>query len=233
MKILVFCQTFLTPNMTFIYNEVKQLAQNHTVKILCCNRDNEDKFPFDDVMQVNYLQNPITKKYRWIKEQKDQKIDRKNRNFKQQIKQIISDYKPDLIHCHFGYEALVFIDNFQGKYIPCVVSFHGYDASQMLEKKAYVSRLKQLIEQANYYPVYVSKFMKNSLEQKGINMTDGLLLHYGTDTSFFKRENYFHDRGGYLFFSRFPLFMRRKVTIIRYMLSKIFLRHLGSPHNHH
>ena len=48
MRILVFVEMFMQPTLTFIYNEVIELAKHHEVKILCTERFDEDKFPLLD-----------------------------------------------------------------------------------------------------------------------------------------------------------------------------------------
>lgn len=47
------------------------------------------------------------------------------------IRRVVTEYQPDIIHCHFGIQGVLFNKAFQGRGldVPFVVSFYGFDAS--------------------------------------------------------------------------------------------------------
>jgi len=188
MRILVFVENFMSPTLTFVYNEIIELAKHHDVKVLCTKRCNKQQFPFDNIVVVPFSQNRVAKKLSWDLEQSDVLLTRKNRSFKKNVSQLIREFKPDIIHCHFGYESIVFLDNMGEVQIPVFISFHGYDASQMLAKKCYVKKLNYFFKRKNIIPIYVSKYIKTNLEKSGVNMSNGELLYYGVRNEFFDPE---------------------------------------------
>ncbi|MEM7512643.1 MAG: glycosyltransferase family 4 protein [Bacteroidota bacterium] len=189
-KILVYSDRFGGNTTTFIYNEVMGLVQNFQVKCVCTERLNPEIFPFEDVEIVPYEVNRVVRKLRWWAEIYDQGLIFKNTAFSNRINQIVEEFQPDLIHCHFGYEALRFVDNLDRKDIPIVVSFRGHDASYFLGRKTYVNKLKGLLSRKNVFPTFVCNFLKENLERVGLSVGTHLILYSGTKVEVFKRQIY-------------------------------------------
>lgn len=76
-------------------------------------------------------------------------IDRyyQNNSVKQLVKEI-SIYKPDVVHAQFGFSAVRILPVAKKLKLPLVVSFHGMDASHMLNKRSYRSGLKDVFAYA-------------------------------------------------------------------------------------
>jgi len=189
MKILVFVEEFMAPTLTFVYNEIRELSKFHEVKVLCTIRSYEDVSPFTNITVIPFKQNAVKRKIRWHAEKHDLFVSRKNRKFKTEVKKLMDEYKPDIIHCHFGYESIKFLDNIDELAVPIFVSFHGYDASELLKKKSYVNKLNFFFERKNIIPIYVSNYVKNNLLKVKVNMQNAELLYYGIDVDFFNPES--------------------------------------------
>lgn len=194
MKILVFSSKFCGNTTTFIYNEVIGLSSDTNVKVVCEERENERKFPYSDVVQINRRDSKILQAIKWRLWLWDIRCDFKNNKFKEELKNLINSYQPDVIHCHFGYEAFRLIDNLgdDNQDIPIVISFHGYDASQMLRKKSYVKRLVGFFsKKSNAYAVYVTNHFRKRLCEVGVSINDSnsMLLYYGINIDKFCRKN--------------------------------------------
>ncbi len=191
MKILVFIKTFASPTLTFIYNEVSELAKTHEVKIITCERKNEHLFPFEDVVEIPFLENSLRAKYQTKLQYLDLKWAFKSSYFKKRINDVVNQFKPDIIHTHFGFESWLFLENFRRNDIPIFVSFHGYDASHKLSSARYRKAVKHYLNRPNTTPIFVSEFMKlhveRSVEQQ---FEQAKILYYGTDIDFFKRTDY-------------------------------------------
>jgi colanic acid/amylovoran biosynthesis glycosyltransferase len=199
MRILIFSDIFGSISTTFIYNEVVELSKTHEVIYVCQERQNEKVFPFSNVEILPYKINPVSKKIRWWQEIYDLKLSFVNSRYRKDIQQIIQDFSPDLIHCHFGYEALKVLQNVYTDKIPFVVSFRGYDASQMLRRKSYVRQLKKFLFKPNVFPTFVCEFLRGNLQKNGIEVNKHLILYSGTNLDFFKRKKYDHRNEKYIF----------------------------------
>lgn len=191
MRILVFSDIFCEDTTTFIYNEVIGLTKkNHEVLYLCGERRNEEKFPFENVVVIPYLINHLLKKTRWYLEIYDKKLSFKNKVYSHQITKEIEAFAPDIIHCHFGYQALKLLDNFNYGKIPVAVTFHGYDATFKFKRKSYVNSLKKHINDWNVYVFLACAFFKENFIKNQISLDNGAVLYCGIDMEFFKRTQY-------------------------------------------
>jgi len=191
MRVLLFSDFFCEDTTTFIYNEVKGLeANNHEVLYLCTERINEKKFPFDHVVEIPYYVNPLLRKIRWYLEIYDQHLTFKNGIYSHKITKIIDEFKPDVIHCHFGYQALKLLDNFDYKDIPVVVTFHGYDATFKFHRKSYVQSIKKHFENDNVHVFLACEFFKQNFIKNNISLEKARVVYCGIDINLFKRTKY-------------------------------------------
>ncbi len=202
-KILAISDYFGNPTTTFIYNEVLGLSKEFDVSYLCTKRNNPDQFPFDHVIEIPYLENKILRKLKWWGEIYDLKLSFKNAAYQRQIDKLVTQIKPDIIHCHFGYEALRFYQNFRRSdfpQIPIIVSFRGHDASFHLERNSYVKEIKKMLADPMVFPTFVCEFLRENLKRKGISIDKHLILHSGTRTDFFTRQKKDYPTEPFLFF---------------------------------
>jgi colanic acid/amylovoran biosynthesis glycosyltransferase len=200
MKILVFIKTFANPTLTFIYNEVTELAKNHEVKIITCERKNEYLFPFKDVAEIPFVENPLQLKYQTKLQYLDLKWAFKSARFEERINKVVEEFKPDVIHTHFGFESWLFLENYRRSDIPVFISFHGYDASHKLSSLRYRKAVKLYLNRPEMTPVFVSEFMKLHVERiVEQQFSRAKILYYGTDTDFFKRKSHQQKEGIFTF----------------------------------
>lgn len=200
MKILVFSKTFGSPTLTFIHNEVTGLAQNHEVKVITCNWGNSGHFPFENVIEIPFVENATQQKYQTKLQYLDFKWAFKSSYFKQRINEVVDEFKPDIIHTHFGFESWLFLENFQRADIPIFVSFHGYDASHKLISARYRKAVKHYLNRPEVTPIFVSEFMKLHVERTvEQQFPEAKILYYGTDIVFFKRTDYQQSADAFTF----------------------------------
>jgi glycosyltransferase involved in cell wall biosynthesis len=186
-RILIYSDNFGGKTTTFIYNEVVALSKIFDVKYVCSERQNEKLFPFDSVHVVPYRINKFIRKIRWWLEINGKSLIFKNRVFSNGINEIAKEFQPDIIHCHFGYEALRFFDNLSEEFkkTPTVISFRGYDASQFLNRRSYVSKIKALLDKPTVHCTFVCDFLRQNLIRSHIHVDRFLILHSGTKLDFF------------------------------------------------
>ncbi len=186
MRVLVFVETFMSPTLTFVYNELIALSKEHTVRVLATRRVSEDEFPFPDVVVIPYEIKAIRKKIRWELEKRDVRLDRSDPGFAAKLNDQIKEFKPDIIHGHFGYESIILLDNLFPTKIPIFITFHGYDASSMLQKGCYVRNLNMNFQRFNITPLCVSQNMILDLKLAGVNVSRAKINQCGIDTKWFE-----------------------------------------------
>jgi colanic acid/amylovoran biosynthesis glycosyltransferase len=188
MKILVFIETFAPPTYTFIYNELDTLSQKNDVVVLTTNRQNENLFPFPKVIEIPFYGNNLDYRIRKTLRANDIEIGCKKRSFAKKLNQVATDFQPDVIHCHFGYESWLFLHNSPVGKTPIFLHFHGFDASHKLKSKRYCETLKRIFARPDVTPIFVSHFMHQNVEKHLHQKIDNWsLLYYGTDCEFFQR----------------------------------------------
>ena len=223
MKILVFVETFMAPTLTFVYNEITELAKHHEVKILCTKRSGEEDFPYENTIVIPFNQNIVKRKIIWNAEKFDVYISRKNRQFKEAAIKLINEYRPDIIHCHFGYESIKLLDNINITSIPIFISFHGYDASEMLKKRCYVNKLNSYVKNKNIIPIYVSNYLKNNLIHARVHIQNSELLYCGINIDFFNPEQRNKTDNDVFVFLQISVFNEKKGHIYTLQAFKLFL----------
>lgn len=188
MKILVTCHGFLTPSMTFVYNQIKALQENgHQVEVVACMLLNEKIFPFDTVniyketKDLNYILSAFKRKlgieYTFF-----------STSFSKKFENFVAEFNPDIIHCHFGTHFFRLGNYFQKSATPIVVTFHGYDASQSLNDANYCKSLRKAFKNPLVSGTAVSKALKDNLLRIGL-ASDKIVVDYlGVDVDFFKRN---------------------------------------------
>ena len=89
-----------------------------------------------------------------------------------------------LIHAHFGPSGLEIANLAKMNQIPLLVTFHGYDASLLLNVNKYVDNLKRLFADANI--IAVSENMKRDLVKFGCDENNVSVVRCGIPVSKFK-----------------------------------------------
>jgi colanic acid/amylovoran biosynthesis glycosyltransferase len=168
---------------TFIQNEVRYFANEHELYYIFERSDRS--IPNVQELSIPFNISPVVRKLRWWMWNLDLACNFRSSSYQKELEKTLDEIQPDIIHCHFGYEALKFLQNTDTK-IPILVHFHGYDASQMLSKKSYLKAIKKEFVRLKVSPIAVSNYMRASLENSGMNMAHSYLLRYGIDLSKFE-----------------------------------------------
>lgn len=171
-SIAFYLQHYLSPSMTFIYRQLKGVSKEFNPIVLVSNvKENIHLFPFDGIFFkgrrkyhsfYNRLKRKITKsEFHYLNI--DPKLNKSQVKF---FNSIINYNKVKLIHAHFGPSGIEVLPIAKSLNIPLVVTFHGYDASALLNSKNYLENLKKLIRYAHI--VSVSELIKNRLIDLGV-----------------------------------------------------------------
>ena len=188
MKILVTCHGFLTPSMTFIYNQIKALQdQGHTIEVVACERKNEHIFPLKNVhiykekKDLNYIISAFKRKL-------NIEFTYFSTSFSKKFQKHIDTFEPDIIHCHFGTHFFRLGNYFSTNTIPTIITFHGYDASAALRNKLYCKALRNVFKQPLIRGTAVSEAIKSNLLNIGIPSEKIIVDYLGVDVNFFQRK---------------------------------------------
>lgn len=165
MKVLIFNHSFFNISETFIYKQVTGLPEGVNISLLGFKFINEDIFPLQvekfkltkhvnlfDKMLSTFLwkglgMRPGFSVFNYLK-----------------VKRFLKRSEFDLIHVHFGFNALLVFPIARALKIPLVVTFHGVDASpQYLKNKKYRDAIQQLLAYAKEI-IVVSPHMIETLE---------------------------------------------------------------------
>lgn len=188
MRVLVFSEGFGARTLTFVYNEVKALSEFCDVHVLCTEKGDAELLQYDKVTEIKWQPNKIIRRLKWELWKRDLVLDEKNSAFSKKLNELIDSFKPDVIHCHFGFEALKVTENFTRNDIPVIVTFHGYDATEFDNKESYKRKLKATFDRPNIFPMFVSDYIRQRVARLTVNTEKGFLLYLGIDLDRFKRK---------------------------------------------
>lgn len=212
MRILVFVKTFANPTLTFIYNEIHEMSKKHDVLVITNERRNEELFPFQNIREVSFSNENIFSKIKLKLQYNNVKWSFINTNFEKSISEIVENFKPDIIHTHFGFESWYFLFNFKNRFkTPIFISFHGFDASHKLNSWLYRQSVRNFFKREDINPIFVSNFMKKHVANKlGLQTMKGKILYYGTDIDFFKPDVVQNIKNDEIFFLQISSFTEKK-----------------------
>lgn len=185
-KVLFFVRDIKAPSVTFIRKQIQLVSEIH--EVLTVTVSHQDRYevegipcigiPFQDSFWTN---RPMRRLAKW-----DMYYGFFNPVFGKKLRQVVEGFGPDIIHCQFGPDALLFLDHFpNSSHLPVFVQFRGYDASFMYAKKSYINRLRQLFDQPWIHPIYVSHHQYERTLKLGLQPDKRRVLYSCTDTDFF------------------------------------------------
>ena len=129
------------------------------------------------------------------------------------LQRLVERVDPDLIHAHFGYDAIL-ISNIAHKLgLPLVVTLHGTDiltadsvwrsGSEGWFFRRYPAKLRKLFDHPNTHFIAVSQALREAAIARGAPQDRTHMLHTGVDTqAFVPSGRPFGERRGVLFVGR-------------------------------
>lgn len=185
MRILYFSRDYGTATTTFIRNEVEWFAEKHECLYLCQKvEDSGEQQRF--VRVVPFRRNSLMNRVRWLLWKADISCNFYSQKYAAAINKVVQEFRPDIIHCHFAFEALMLIDNIDHAKYPVILHFHGYDASMMMRKRSYIKRMSALLRLLGVHAISCNRyFVKRLSTDLGVPENKFFILNYGIDTGFF------------------------------------------------
>ncbi|MDP4195853.1 MAG: glycosyltransferase [Bacteroidota bacterium] len=165
-KVAHFCSSFSVLSETFIYDYVIELERqgidNHIVTF---DRQNEKERPFPKVHLCEQKRD-----LKWLFKRIVCEFNNSPSKlwgiYQSSIKDVLKKLKPDIIHVQFGDNGAMIAPIAEKLNIPIVITFHGYDISQLLEDEFWVNKYKRLFKK-DVYAIGVSNFICNKIKKLG------------------------------------------------------------------
>ncbi len=186
MKVLIYHHTLFELSETFVYNQVLALCNRFEVVLLTHRRKNEINFPLPrevKVVVVNDLPIGLLDKI-----SHSIKVRIHGSRFllppsaENKIENLIDEQNIEIVHVHFGNSALKILPIAEKTGVKLLASFHGYDASRLLNLKEYTKRLPRLFSFGKKF-ICCAEMMIKRLEAFGLDSSKAVCVHYGIDGS--------------------------------------------------
>lgn len=209
LRLLILVKQFSPRTETFIYHDAVALQSCATVKVACLERLHGDARPFKPLEVLKYTKSRLRRKWDNQLYKFNIALDCSYAPLKRQLDMLLQDFQPDVIHLHFGIQALDFIDNldFNG---PIFITFHGYDATKLVKKSAiYRKRLHGLFQQSNIFPLATSASLFQYMSRFELRSDRSRVLYSGIELDFFQPDNR-HRPAGKKIFTQISSFREKK-----------------------
>jgi len=186
MKVLFFVRDLKAASVTFIRTQITLVQQRHEVLVVSIGHQPQymvDTIPCVGIpFQDSYWTNrPMRRLAKW-----DLFYGFFNPIFGKRLTQVVAEFNPDIIHCQFGTDGIIFLDHFpNAEKVPVFIQFRGYDASFMYGKKSYRRRLRRYFGYSWIHPIYVSQNQYDRTVKLKIFPDKKRILYSCTDTDFF------------------------------------------------
>lgn len=167
MKVLMFNHAFFQLSETFIYKQVTGMPDDVNIDLLAFEINNEEKFPLENKKyKVRRIGDTRERIFTAVRKYVFGIRYRFGSSAHDAVTKMLAQTKYDIIHAHFGFNALLIYPLAKLFKVPLVITFHGVDASwQRLKRKEYRNGVKQMLEYASAI-IIVSPHMKDTLHLK-------------------------------------------------------------------
>jgi glycosyltransferase involved in cell wall biosynthesis len=174
--VCVYTRDFLPSTQTFVYRQLLGVQPSWAPFVVTARRENADLFPFSPVYELpagRLTQNRARFYDRALHRRVPSPWGRQRR----MLERALAERAPHLLHAHFGTGALAVQPVARRAGVPLLVTFHGYDASTMLNARGYRSQLHGLFAAAHV--IAVSQEMADRLVAHGADPARLFVHHIG------------------------------------------------------
>lgn len=189
MKIVHFTLSFSPPSETFIYEYICEMQrQGIQTDVLTLWQRNSDERPFQELFVVPPppVWHPlrIRKMIEVIFHLKDP-LEEDFSFYRPEIHKIVARLRPDAIHAHFGPAGVLIAPIAKIMHIPLVVTFQGYDITQLLRMPLWRARYRSLFQTGSHF-FAVSRALYERVIEAGAAASLVSILHNGIDLKKFE-----------------------------------------------
>jgi glycosyltransferase involved in cell wall biosynthesis len=171
--IAVYVRHYISPSETFIYRQLQGVRGRYRPVLLTANPSNLDLFPYEPLRfrRKRLAEKVFTRVARTVSRRSSWLSGGQRRFFAGALR----EENAKLVHAHFAHFALDMLPLARELGIPMLVTFHGVDASLLLENESYARALPALVDYA--HTITVSQNMADRLAARGIRPRR-LSVHY-------------------------------------------------------
>lgn len=181
MRSVHFVHSFSKLSETFIYDYITSLQQQLEVEVITFHHLNQEERPFE---KVSTLSLPWWNMRRIWNIMRDILLGNDTEMsswpvYQKRLKSMLLDRRPDVLHAHFGPMGVLLSPVAKELDIPLIVTFYGYDISELLRQKSWQQAYLELAEVASYVTV-LSEEMKTRALEAGFSEQQTKVVHLGT-----------------------------------------------------
>jgi glycosyltransferase involved in cell wall biosynthesis len=182
MRSVHFVHSFSKISETFIYDYVTCLQNKQVdVEVFTFHHMNEDERPFEPVTEIVLSWWNLARIWNITR---DTLLGRDTETsawpvYQKQIKKKILENKPAVLHAHFGPMGVLLAPIAKELDIPLVVTFYGYDISEIIREDFWQQAYRELAEVVSYVTV-LSEEMKDRALETGFFEEQIKVVHLGT-----------------------------------------------------
>lgn len=181
-KVAVYIHHYLSISSTFLYRQLIGVRLAQKPILFTSELEHLDLFPYEPI----YCKGQTLTEKIWLRLVREV-TGRYKTISKSQInywKDAFHKHGINLIHAHFGPDAIRVLQLAKTLGLPLLVSFHGYDASSLLRDEKYRKALKELFAYASV--IAVSNYMAARLVEAGARAEQIRILYYGIPVASFR-----------------------------------------------
>ncbi|MGI8438006.1 MAG: glycosyltransferase [Chthoniobacterales bacterium] len=138
-----YCATFLKPEMLHLYRQITGLTRVRPV-VIAQKRENADRFPFNAVTIVPKSSLHFLRRI-WYRQLRDIPWQISHSEVAA-LRRALADTGAELLHIYFGHIAVHLLPLIRAWERPSVVSFHGADVLVDLDKPAYRTATREVLQ---------------------------------------------------------------------------------------
>ncbi|HEY9723193.1 MAG TPA: glycosyltransferase [Oscillatoriaceae cyanobacterium] len=158
----------------WVYSQIKQTTGYYPV-VVCDAKLNQKLFPLPDIhastdlrfARAHHLINQVHRKLAYA-------------NWPGSYQGVIKQYRPQLIHAHFGDRGVLMLGTARKHRVPLVTSFYGYDVSQLPREAKWRPRLEWLFDHGDVF-LAEGPHLRQSLLALGCPADKVRIFHLGVD----------------------------------------------------
>lgn len=145
-KVLVYNTSFFAVSETFIYHQVKALAEEYDIHLIASKFLNPQNYDDPESEKIN-----IHRSRGFLNKVAEKFLNARLFDIKSYLalKKIFRENRYKAIHAHYGTKAVEILPVAKWYKVPLVVSFHGADASRTLKNEQYRKKLPALFDYAS------------------------------------------------------------------------------------
>lgn len=187
-KVVVFLETYLPISHTFIYEQMNGLP-NCDVRFAACYRVLQEQYPTDNVTFLNEDDYAPPSALGWKMARLRQRLTGRYAELTARettvLRSLLERERPDVVHAHWGPDAMRVAPLCRELKLPLVAQFHGFDVSRLLDDPVYVRALPALFRDMDL-GISVSETMREKLIKLGCP-PERVVAHYiGVNQEYFE-----------------------------------------------